>query len=175
MSRYSLRTYRSEYADLVRLGFPVVVTQLGVVMVSFADTLMVGRCGTPELGAAAFVNSIFVLAIVMQLGLAGGLTPLVGRLFSRGDADGVGRLMRAGVKVNVVVSLVFTGLLGILYFFLDRFGQPEELMPLVRPYYLIMLATLLPTAVFNALQQTSKGCTDTSTPMWIILGANTLN
>lgn len=168
-------SYRGEYCNLIRLGMPVMITQIGIVVVSFADTIMVARCGTPELGSAAFVNSLFMVVIVMQFGFSGGLTPLVGKLFSRGDSSGVGEMLRAGLVSNVLLSLVFTLIMGVLYFFIDRMGQPEELMPLVRPYYLIMLCTLLPMAIFNAFQQSSNGCTDTSTPMWLIISSNVLN
>lgn len=167
--------YKSEYKRLVRLGVPVMVTQLGIIVVSFADTVMVGRCGTRELGAAAFVNSIFMVVTVMQLGFANGLTPLIGALFSQHDLPRTRFMMRAGVISNLLISALFTLILGALYFFLDCMGQPAELMVLVRPYYLIMLSTLLPMALFNAFQQTSNGCTDTATPMWIIVGCNILN
>lgn len=167
--------YKAEYRNLIRLGLPVMVTQLGIIIVSFADTIMVGRCGTRELGAAAFVNSLFTIGIVMQIGFANGLTPLVGQLFSKGDSRRVGAMMKAGIISNVLVSMVFTLLFGIGYFFIGSMGQPEELLPLIRPYYLVVLSTLLPLAVFNAFQQTSNGCTDTSTPMWIIIGCNILN
>ncbi len=167
--------YKAEYKNLVRLGLPVVITQLGIIVVSFADTMMVARCGTAELAASAFVNSIFMVAIVMQFGFAAGLTPLIGALFSRGDKDGVGAMLKAGFYTNVLVSSAFTLILGIVYFFVDRMGQSPDLMPLVRPYYLIMLCTLIPMAVFNSFQQTSNGCTDTATPMWLVIGSNALN
>ena len=167
--------YLPEYKNLLRLGLPVMITQLGIIVVSFADTMMVARCGTAELAASAFVNSIFMVAIVMQFGFAAGLTPLVGSLFSRGDSSGVGGMLKAGVAVNAALSVGFTVLLGILYFFIDRLGQDPALLPLARPYYLIVLASLVPMAVFNAFQQTSNGCTDTATPMWLIIASNVLN
>lgn len=169
------QVYRAEYKILGKLGVPVIVTQLGILIVSFADTIMVGRCGTRELGAAAFVSSLYMVVIVMQIGFANGLTPLIGALHSRGDTSNTGAMMKAGVLGNLIVGSVFTLIMGILYFFLDKMGQPSELLVLVRPYYLIMLSTLIPMAVFNAFQQTSNGCTDTSTPMWIIVGCNVLN
>ena len=172
--RYA-RDHRPEYSTLIRLGIPVMVTQLGIIVVSFADNIMVGRCGTRELGASAFVNSIFTVVIVMQIGFANGLTPLIGALFSQGERERTGEMMRAGVIANLGLSMVFTLLLGVFYFFLDKLGQPPEIMELVRPYYLIVLSTLIPMAVFNAFQQTSNGSTDTSTPMWIIIGCNVLN
>ena len=167
--------YGTEYKNLLRLGLPVMVTQLGVVAVSFADTMMVARCGTAELAASAFVNSIFMVTIVMLFGFAAGLTPLVGSLFSRGDSDGVGAMMKAGFVTNLLLACAFTLILGGVYFFVDRMGQSPDLMPLVRPYYIVMLCTLIPLGIFNAFQQTSNGCTDTATPMWLIIGSNALN
>lgn len=169
------KAYKTEYANLWRLGLPVLVTQIGIIVVNFADTMMVGAYGTDELAAAAFVNSLFVIATVMQIGFASGITPIVGALYSRGEHREVGVTLRGGLQINILVSLGFTVIMGTLYFFLDRFGQPAELLPLIRSYYLIVLATLLPMAVFNCCQQTANGTTDTATPMWMILGANALN
>ena len=169
------KAYKVEYKNLWKLGLPVLITQVGIIVVSFADTMMVGAYGTDELAAAAFVNSIFMIATVMQIGFAAGMTPLIGALYSRGDEHQVGVTLRGGLQINTIVSLCFTAIMGGLYFFLDRFGQPAELLPLIRSYYLIILATLLPMAVFNCCQQTANGTTDTATPMWMILGANAVN
>lgn len=169
------KAYKTEYKNLWRLGLPVLITQVGIIVVSFADTMMVGTYGTNELAAAAFVNSLFMIATVMQIGFASGMTPLVGALYSRKENSEVGVTLRAGLQINILVSLCFTAIMGTLYFFLDRFGQPEELLPLIRQYYLIVLATLLPMAIFNCCQQTANGTTDTATPMWMILGANAVN
>ena len=169
------KAYKNEYRSLWRLGLPVLVTQVGIIIVNFADTMMVGAYGTDELAAAAFVNSLFIIATVMQIGFAAGMTPLVGALYSRNEHDGVGVTLRAGLQINLLVSIGFTLIMGGLYFFLDKFGQPEELLPLIRQYYLIVLATLVPMAIFNCCQQTANGTTDTSTPMWMILAANVVN
>lgn len=150
-------------------------TQLGIITVAFADTAMVGAYGVDELAAAAFVNSMFMIPVVMQIGFASGITPLIGALFGRDDHEAAGRTLRAGLQVNSFLSIGLTVLMGLLYFFLDRFGQPEELLPLIREYYMIILASLLPMAIFNCSQQTANAVNDTAMPMWIILSANVLN
>ena len=149
MNTSYLKSYKEEYKNLIRLGLPVLVTQVGIIVVNFADTMMVGTYGTEELAAAAFVNSLFIIATVMQIGFASGITPLIGALYSRGEHHEAGRTLRAGLQMNIILSLSFTLIMGGLYFLLDRFGQPEELLPLIRSYYLIILATLLPMSVFN--------------------------
>ena len=170
-----LARYKAEYKSLFRLGLPVLVTQVCVITVSFADTLMVGAYGLDELAASAFVNSLFLVVLVMLMGFAGGITPLIGALFSRGEDFAIGHTLRASLKLNFVIAAVFTAIMGVLYFFVDRMGQPEELLPLIRPYYLVVLAPIIPSAMFNTCQQTANGTTDTASPMWVILGANVMN
>ena len=169
------REYKREYMELMKLGFPVLLTQLGVIVMSFADTMMVGAYGVDELASSAFVNNIFLIPLVMLSGLANGITPLVGALYSKGNKKEAGRILRAGLQINAIVSLCFMAIMTALYFNLDFFGQPEELLPVIRPYYVTMLFTLLPMALFNAAGQTCNGITDTRTPMWCILGAIAVN
>lgn len=164
-----------EYRSLVRLGIPVLVTQLCVITVSFADTLMVGSYGLDELAASAFVNSVMLVPIVMLIGFAGGVTPLIGALYSQKNDFRIGHTFRASLKLNSALAAVFTLIMGTGYFFLDKMGQEPELLPLIRPYYLEILATMIPAALFNCCQQTANGTTDTATPMWVILGVNALN
>lgn len=159
----------------MRLGFPVLITQLGIIVVSFADTLMVGNYGLNELAAAAFVNSLFLVAIVMIIGFASGITPIIGALYGRKDFHEAGRTVKGALQVNIALAVAMTALMGILFFFLDRMGQPEELLPLIRQYYLIILLSLIPQAVFSSCQQIANGVTDTATPMWMMLSANVLN
>lgn len=169
------RNYGREYLALFRLGLPVLVTQAGIITVNFADTMMVGAYGTEELASAAFVNSLFVAVTVMLIGFGSGMIPLVGALFGRDETRGAGLLIKAGAQMNVIMSLIFTVIMIALYPFLDRFGQPEELMPLIRPYYLIILGTVVTGGIFSCLQQTANALNDTKMPMWIILGCNVVN
>ena len=50
------RTYREHYKALFYLGLPIVIGQIGVIILGFADTLMIGHHSTIELGAASFVR-----------------------------------------------------------------------------------------------------------------------
>ena len=65
--------------------------------------------------------------------------------------------------------------MAILYCNLDKLGQPPELMPLIKPYYLTILASLVFVLLFNAFRQFADGIMDTRTSMWILLGGNLLN
>ena len=151
------------------------IGQLGIIILSFADTMMVGRCGTAELGAASFVNNMFNLVIVFSTGFSYGLTPFVGNHYGRGENASVGRILKNALVVNAVVAAGLMALMFILYLNIHRLGQPAELLPLMRPYYIVLLISLLFVLLFNAFKQFADGITDTVTPMAILLGGNVVN
>lgn len=157
------------------LGFPILVGQLGMIVVGFADNAMVGHYSTDALASASFVNNVFNVAILMCIGFTYGLTPLIGALFSRGEHREIGVTLRDGIRLNLIFALVMTLAMGVLYIFVDSLGQPEHLLPLIRPYYLIYLAGIVPIALFQTMAQWAYAINSTKMPMWIILGANALN
>lgn len=167
--------YSRYYPDLIKLGLPILVSQLGMIVVGFADNIMVGRYSTEALASASFVNNVFNLAIFASLGFALGITPIVGALFHRGDKRRIGATMRDGLVMNALFALLLTAIMTAVYFNLHRLGQPEELLPLIRPYFIVSLAGVIPVAVFNTFAQWSYAITNSRMPMWIILSANALN
>ncbi len=160
---------------ILRLGFPILIGQLGMIVVGFADTKMVGNYSTEALASASFVNNLFNVSIFACVGFTYGITPLVGSLFSRERHKAIGMLMRNGLFINILFALLVTFIMWIVYLNIDRMGQPEELLPLIRPYYLIYLVGVVPVAIFNVFAQWFYGINRTRMPMWIILVANALN
>lgn len=167
--------YRENYAAIIKLGLPILVGQLGMIVVAFADNIMVGRYSTAALASASFVNNVFNVATFAVLGFTYGLTPLIGAMFSQNRSDSIGAMIRNGLLVNVLFSLLVTAVMWVLWLNIDRLGQPEELLPLIKPYYLIVLAGMVPVAVFNVFAQWLFAINRTALPMWIILSANVLN
>ena len=76
-------SYLTHYKALAQLALPIMVGQLGMLLVGFADTIMIGHHSTQELAAASFVNNLLTLAIVTGIGFSLGLTPVVGRCKDR--------------------------------------------------------------------------------------------
>ena len=151
------------------------IGQLGMIILGFADTMMVGHHSTTELGAASFVNNIINLVIITATGFSYGLTPIVGGLFGREELPQAGRALRCALLANLMAGSIMMAALGILYFNVGNIGQPKELLPYIKPYYLVLLASIPFVMLFNAFKQFTDSITETRTSMWILLSGNLLN
>lgn len=170
-----LLTRRGRYAAILRLGTPILVGQVGQIIVGFADSAMVGHYSTDALAAASFVNNIFNIALLMCLGFTYGLTPLIGALYSAARNEDIGATLHRGIRINFLFSMVITAMMGILYLNVDKLGQPEHLLPLIRPYFLIYLGTVAAISLFQTFAQTSYAVNASMMPMWVVLACNIVN
>ena len=168
-------SYLTHYKALAQLALPIMVGQLGMLLVGFADTIMIGHHSTQELAAASFVNNLLTLAIVTGIGFSLGLTPVVGALQGQKRHAEAGLALKSSLVANTLVALGLIAAAMVLYLFLDRLGQPEELLPIIRPYYLIVTLAMLPVMWFNSGRQFTDGIAKPQYGMWILLAGNGLN
>ena len=66
------------YIQNLRVASPVILSFVGQQMVQIMDTIMVGRLGAVELSAVSLSSAIILNITMIGLGIAMGLTPLVG-------------------------------------------------------------------------------------------------
>ena len=170
-----LKKYFIHYPTLLRLGIPIMIGQLGTIIMGFMDTLMIGHHDTRELAAAGFVNAIIGLVAISAIGFSYGLTPVVGALLGKGETHSIAQKLKNSLAANNILAIAMMLALGILYLNLHHLGLPTDLLPLIRPYLLMQILSFLPMMAFNAFKQFSDGIQDTRMPMWILLGGNVLN
>ena len=170
-----MRLYPEHYKSLLSIGIPIMIGQMGMIVLGFADTMMVGHHSTTELGAASFVNNIMNLAIITGTGFSYGLTPVVGGLFGRKEMPEAGQALRCSLLTNTLAAVTMMAVLTILYLNIGNIGQPQELLPFMRPYFLVLLASIPFVMLFNAFKQFTDSITETRTSMWILLSGNLIN
>lgn len=168
-------TVRGQYKPLLALAAPILVGQIGSIATGFADNIMVGHYSTQALAAASFCNNLFNVPILGCVGFTMGITPLVGAYYTQKKVAETGRLMRNAAVLDSIFGIAVMLIMIVLYLNLSYFGQPDELLPLIRPYYLLCTAGILPVMIFNVFMQWSYGINRTAVPMWIILAGNILN
>ena len=172
---YSFSNYRYHYKNLLSLGFPLIVGQVGTIVLGFADTLMVGHHSVRELAAASFVNTVMTIVLVFAMGFSYGLTPVIGQLFGRGNTGGIGSVVKNGLLAASTTAVVLLMVLFAVFFNIRNMGQPEELIPLMRPYMIVNMVSLPFVCWFNTFKQFFDAIGDTKTSMYIMVAGNVVN
>lgn len=157
--------------EILKIGLPIMLGQACVIILAFADNIMIGWHSVDELAASSFVNNILNLLIMTELGFAAGMTPIVGSHNGRGDVPAVGLTLRNGLVVNGLIGLASVVLLAVVYALLGHFGQEPELLPLIRPYFVIVGISTLFSLGFNTLKQFTDGiCRPVVSMVFLLLG-----
>ena len=160
------------------------LTQLGASLVGFFDSMMVGHYATVDLAAVSFSNAIFFTVMVFAMGALMGITPLVGiqvgEMSQGSDTKNVfqqriASLFQNGLLFTVLLSVVMLVVLSACIPFLDRFGQDPEVIRVARPYYILIVISLVPFLFFSFFKQFLEGLGNTMVAMVITLLMNGLN
>lgn len=149
--------------------------QACVIILAFADNIMIGWHSVNELAASSFVNNVMNFFILTELGFASGMTPIIGAFHGNGNVKGVGSTVRNGLLVNGLIGLIGLVLLAVIYLFIDSFGQEPELLPLIRPYFVIVGISIIFALGFNVLKQFTDGICKPVVSMLFLMGGNVLN
>ncbi|WP_162417216.1 MATE family efflux transporter [Cyclobacterium roseum] len=170
-----LQEFKADFSTTFSLAYPVMLSQLGQVMVGVADNIMVGRLGAIPLAAASLANSIFFLMLMFGIGISMAVTPMVAAADGEGKIGKIGRFLSHGFVINGFSSLVlFLVILG-LSPGLRWLGQPEEVVTLAIPYLLIITFSLVPFMFFQTYKQFIEGLSQTKQAMYITVFFNLFN
>ena len=161
--------------EILKIGLPIMLGQACVVILSFADNIMIGWYGVNDLAASSFVNGLINLFIITEMGFANGMTPVVGSQFGVGDRAGIGRTLKNSIVLNGAIAMAGLLIMAVIYACIDRFGQEEQLLPLIRPYYIVVAISTLFAMGFNTLKQFTDGTCQPVVSMTVLIGGNILN
>lgn len=172
---FSFKNYLPYYKSSLRLAVPVIISQVGQLTVQLVDTGMVGRLGATQLAAVSFANSIAMPIILFGMGVAMGLTPLVGRANSRGDFARVSSLFKNSLMINTILALAMMMVIAGFSIFMPLMGQDPEILPIAQNYIMYMVASAIPIMIFSSCRQLLEGLGNTTYTMVITISGNILN
>lgn len=171
----TLRLDRQEFSALLRLGWPVVVSQVGFMLMGVVDTVLVGRFAPEALAGVALGNTWSFAWIIFGRGMAAGVDPLITQAIGAGDERAFHRSLATGAVLMALVALPITAMHGLASWGLRLLGQPESAIPVAQAFAWAVapsvVALLLEALWRHGLQARSS----MRTAMVVALVGNVLN
>lgn len=164
--------YQEEIKKTFLLALPIVIAQLGVVLMGVTDNIIVGRyIGKIGLGSSGIANSMSFLIASIGMGGLSVVAPLISKAKAERNIPEINRLFRAGIKVSLWFSLIL-GIVGfVCIYFFEVFQQSPEINAQAPAFMAIIIVSNVFMFVFAAAKQLSDGLSRTYVAMMItVLG-----
>ena len=138
---------------MLRLAVPVVVVQVGMMLLGVVDTMVVGHLSSEALAAVALGHVVVMAVSSFGIGLLLALDPLVSQALGARDEVAIRRSVQRGLVLAVALMAPSILLLLPCEWVLTTFRQPPETIPLAVAYIHICIPGLLPFYGFVVLRQ----------------------
>ena len=120
-----LRRYQEAAHEILQLGIPIIMTQMGMFAMLLVDTYMVAQLGEAPLAGVGLGSLLFFTYFAVTVGILSAIDTLVSQAFGREDPEGVRLWFGQGVFWAIVLSVIgFVFLRGIGFHF-ENFGVQQ--------------------------------------------------
>ena len=166
---------RQEIKPMLRLAWPVVVSELGWMAMVVVDTMMVGRISAEAIGAVSLGAAAVHAVSVFGVGLLLGLDPLVSQAWGARRVRDCHHLLVQALYISVALSPLLMGLVWLYTPLLETFGVDRQIEALARPYMEAVTWSILPLMLFTALRRYLQGMGLVGWVMVVLVSANLIN
>lgn len=168
--------WRQEFRALLGLAGPLIVNNLAIAGIHFADAIMAGRLGAETLAAVAVGGSIWFFGFMICLGILMAISPIAARHFGAGNPELIGRYTRQGIYLGVFTAIV---LIPTFYQFvgpvLGAIGIDPGFRGLTEGYVRAIVLGAPGIFVFLALRFTTEGIGETRPIMYASVASLAIN
>jgi multidrug resistance protein, MATE family len=171
----SLHSLRGEFKPMFRLALPVVLAEMGWMVMGIVDTLMVGRLSPEAIGAIGVGSSLFIGVVIFAMGLSLGLDTLVSQAFGARRIDDCHRWLLHGVALSAMLSPPMMLLIWGISAALGGWGLDARVLAMTRPFLDALTWSVPPLLLYSAFRRYLQGMGVVRPVMIALVAANLVN
>jgi MATE family multidrug resistance protein len=151
------------------------LTQMGHIVTNMVDTIFLGQISPTHQAAGILAANLYTLVLVFAIGVSYVLTPLVSSAQFESDELRKANLFKNSLFLNFVIALVSFAILFLSSGLLAHMQQPQEVVVLAKPFYNVLIFSMLPVSLFFTCKQYCEGLSLTMPALYISIIGNVLN
>lgn len=160
---------------MVSLAWPVVLAEIGWVLMGIVDTIAVGPLGPAAIGAVGTGSTIFFTFIVLGVGTLFALDTFVSQHFGAGQIADCHRWLFAGLWLSAVMSGVLMILGVVVTGLLPWAGMHPDVLVILQPYLGALLWSTPPLLFYTVLRRYLQAMNLVRPILFAVVVANVVN
>jgi MATE family multidrug resistance protein len=159
-----------ETRELLRLAWPLVVTQLAQMAIMTTDVIMLGRLGKEAMAGAALGNTVFFFTWLLGLGPTAAISPMIAHILgaSPNNRAGVRAVARMGLWSVLLLSLPLATFLLFTRDVLLFFGQQPALAAAAGRFVLPLCLGLPCSLGYQVLRNYATALGKPNASLWVM-------
>ena len=118
---------------------------------------------------------MFFILFITSIGIALGMTPLIGELYAQGNRERSSHLLQNGILFYGALGIAMTAFQYAIIPLMYHLGQPVEVVDAAIPYYKMLVWSMPFVMLFFAFKQFLEGVGNTKVEMVVTIIANLAN
>ena len=161
--------------EVIKISWPIIIGQIGMVLTGFFDSLMVARLGYEELAAVGISNSIFFLLAIFPMGVTIAFSTIIGILHGNKKTSLYHFFVKDSFISTIILSILISVIISIIVKNFEWINQPEDVTQISKPYFTLLNWSLMPMLIFFFAKNISDGFGYTKGGMFVTISALCLN
>lgn len=145
------KSYFKYIKDLFILAMPIVVGNLGIVLIGAGDVFVAARYSTQALAAISIANSILICIFMIGMGILINVSPLLSNF--RGAKDSIKKYFIPTISFAMILSLISFVLILACIPLIDKIGFSPNLVPIIKRYMFICSFSMFGAYLHIALKE----------------------
>lgn len=166
---------RRDLLPTLRLAWPVIVAELGWMLMGVVDTLMVGRIAPEAIGAVGLGSIVYFSVAIFGMGLLLGLDTFVSQSYGAGNLRECHRWLRDGIHLAVLATIPLMAITFGLVAVMPVIGLHPDVQVLTAPYVNVVAWGSLPLLLYAAFRRYLQALGLVWPVMITLIAANLVN
>ena len=121
--------------DIANIAGPIILGNLGFIMIGVGDVIVAGRYSTDTLAAVSLATAIINCIMIFGIGILGSTSAILSNY--RGAGKEAEKYFYPSLKFASILSVIMSILIAAFIPLIDKFGFEAKLVPLIKDYFWI--------------------------------------
>lgn len=121
--------------NLLQIAFPIILGNIGFIMITVGDVIVAGRHSTEALAAISIATAIINCITIMGIGVLGSISPILSNY--RGAGKEPEKYFYPSLKFTLTLSLIISLAIFAFIPLIDMFGFENNLVPIIKDYFFV--------------------------------------
>ncbi len=169
----TLNKYKNYFTEIISLSLPLIVGNLGQVMIGATDVFIAAKHSTNTLAAISIANSIIFCVLVVGIGLMSAISIVISNY--RGNRKPTKKFLMTILNYSMLLAVIFCTICLLMVPLISKMGFESELVPMIKEYVFICAFSLFGMYLYQCLKEFLLAYEIVNFPNLILVAALVLN